>query len=140
MSKSNAAETDVLKLLFQAATWANLADNAASSPAVSLYIALHTADPGEAGTQLTNEATFTSYARKPVTRSSVWWAVASGICNPVFAIDFPQCTGGSNNITYASIGTGVSDYLIYSGPLSPTVSVVSGVVVRLTTATSIIED
>jgi hypothetical protein len=49
MSKSNAFENDLLKLIFNATAIANLADNAASSPLTNLYVSLHTADPGEAG-------------------------------------------------------------------------------------------
>ena len=140
MSKGNSAETDLLKLIFNGTSWANLADNTATSPATSLTIALHTADPGEAGTQLTNEATFTGYSRVLVARSTLGWTVAAGACNPVSNIDFPICTGGSNTITHFSIGTGVGDYLIYSGTVSPNISVVGGVVARLTTASSITED
>lgn len=63
MSFSNAAETGIMKLLFQAVAWANIADNTATSPDTNISMALHTADPGEAGTQSTSEATYTSYAR-----------------------------------------------------------------------------
>lgn len=48
MSKGNTFELDFLKLVFNATAIANIADNAASSPLTSLYLALHTADPGEA--------------------------------------------------------------------------------------------
>lgn len=140
MSKGNSAETDILKLIFQAVSWANLADNTATSPATTLTIALHTADPGEAGTQATNEATYTSYARVSVNRNAGGWSVASGSCSPVANIDFPQCTGGTNTITFFSIGTGTGNYLIYSGAVSPSISVVNGVVPRLTTASTITED
>ena len=50
MAKSSTFESDLLKLVFQGAAIANIADNAASSPLTSLYVALHTADPGAAGT------------------------------------------------------------------------------------------
>jgi hypothetical protein len=140
MSKSNAAETDLLKLIFNAVNWANLADNTATSPATTLTIALHTADPGEAGNQSTNEATYTSYTRITVARTSGGWTVSGNSCSPVANMDFPQATGGSNTISYFSIGTGVSNYMIYSGTVTPNISVVSGVVPRLTTASTITED
>ena len=46
---SNAFANDLLKLIFNATPIANLADNAASSPLSSLYMALHTSDPGPGG-------------------------------------------------------------------------------------------
>ena len=57
MSKSDAFEADLLKLLFNATAIANVADNAASSPLTNLFVALHTADPGETGTQATIDST-----------------------------------------------------------------------------------
>ena len=51
MSKGNTFELDLLALIFNATAIANIADNAAASPLTSLYVALHTADPGEAGSQ-----------------------------------------------------------------------------------------
>jgi hypothetical protein len=47
MSMGNTFENDIAKLIFNATAIANIADNAASSPLTSLYVALHTADPGE---------------------------------------------------------------------------------------------
>lgn len=47
-----------------------------SATAGSLYIALHTADPGAGGDQTTSEATYTSYARVGVVRSGSGWTLA----------------------------------------------------------------
>ena len=140
MSKGNSAETDILKLIFTATAWAHIADNAASTPATVLTLALHTADPGEAGDQTTSEATYTGYARLSVARSTLGWTCASGSCSPVNSLDFPNCTGGSNTISYWSIGTGTANYLIYSGTVTPNISVVAGVVPRLSIASTITED
>lgn len=142
MSKSNTFENDWLKLIFNATAIANLADNAASSPLTNLYVSLHTADPGEAGNQTTNETSYTSYARVAVARTSGGWTVTNNSVSPVANIDFPAATGGSGTITYfgvgsASSGTGV---LYYSGTVSPSISVTSGVTPRLTTASTITED
>ena len=72
---------------------ANLADNAASSPLTNLYVALHTADPGESGTQSTNEISYTSYARVAVARSSAGWTV-TGSRNPACcSLSTPRTTG-----------------------------------------------
>jgi hypothetical protein len=142
MSKSNAFENSLLKLIFNATAIANLADNAASSPLTSLYVSLHTADPGEAGDQSTSEATYTSYARVAVLRTTGGWTVTNNSVSPVANIDFPNCTGGTNTITYFGVGTASSGagVLYYSGTVSPSISVSSGVTPRLTTASTITED
>lgn len=78
MSMSNASETALLNLLFNNTDWANVGDAAGlqnSATAGSFYVALHTGDPGEAGTQATNEATYTGYARVAVARSGAGWTV-----------------------------------------------------------------
>ena len=59
MSATNAFETDLLKLIFQNVALANVGDASGlqpSSTAGSLYISLHTGDPGETGDQTTSEA------------------------------------------------------------------------------------
>jgi hypothetical protein len=69
MSFGDQFETGLLDLIFTGTGIAGIADNAASSPLTSLYLSLHTADPGEAGDQTTSEAAYTSYARVAVARS-----------------------------------------------------------------------
>jgi hypothetical protein len=142
MSKSNAFENSLLKLIFNATAIANLADNAATSPLTNLYVSLHTADPGEAGDQSTSEATYTSYARVAVLRTSGGWTVTNNSVSPVANIDFANCTGGTNTITYFGVGTASTGagVLYYSGTVSPSISVSSGVTPRLTTASTITED
>ena len=140
MSKSNVFETDLLELIFNATTIANIADDTVTSPATTLTIALHTADPGEGGDQTTNEATYTSYVRVTVARTSGGWTVASGSVSPVANITFATATGGTNTITHFSVGSGVSDQMMYSGTVTPNISVTSGVTPILTTASAITED
>jgi hypothetical protein len=142
VSKSNALETALLQLLFNATAFANMADNAASSPNTSLYVSLHTADPGEAGDQTTNETNYTSYARVAVARTAGGWTVAAGSVSPAANIDFPQCTGLTATITHLGIGKASSGagVLFYSGPVSPNISVSTGVTPRLGTGTSVTED
>lgn len=142
MSKSNAFENALLQLIFNATAIANLADNAASSPLTNLYVSLHTADPGEAGNQSTSEATYTSYARVAVARTSGGWTVTNNSVSPVANIDFPAATGGTETITYFGVGSASSGsgVLYYSGTVSPNISVTSGVTPRLTTASTITED
>jgi hypothetical protein len=97
VSFSNTAETAVLNQVFvgTALAWNGNTD---------LWLALHTADPGEAGTAVTSEATYTSYARVAVTRATDFTVSGNSVSNANLE-QFPQCTGGSETITYASIVT-----------------------------------
>ena len=143
MSKGDTFENDLLKLIFNATAIANIADNAASSPLASLFWSLQTADPGEGGTQTTSEATYTSYARATVARTTGGMtASTAGSTSPVANIDFPACTGGSNTITHFTVGAAVSgaSKIFYSGTVTPNIVVTNGVTPRLTTASTITED
>lgn len=142
MSKGDTFENDWLKLIFQATAIANIADNAATSPLTNLYVSLHTADPADAGNQTTNETAYTSYARVAVARTSGGWTVTGNSVSPAANIDFPACTGGTATITHFGIGTASSGAgkLLYSGTVSPNISVSSGVTPRLTTASTVTED
>lgn len=140
MSKTNAFESAILALFFNATAIADLAENDASSPATTLSVSLHTADPGEAGSMTTSEATYTSYARVTVARTSGGWTVTGNSVSPVASIEFPAATGGTNTITHFGVGTGVSNNLMYKGTVTPNIAVSSGVTPILTTATAITED
>jgi hypothetical protein len=142
MSKADTWENEILRLLFNATAIANVADNAASSPITNLHVSLHTADPGEAGTQSTSETTYTSYARVAVARSGSGWTVTANSVSPAANIDFPQCTGGTATITHFGVGTAASGTgkLLYKGTVTPNISVSNGVTPRLTTSTAITED
>jgi hypothetical protein len=142
MSKGNTFENDLLKLIFNATAIANMADNAASSPLTNLEVALHTADPGEAGDQTTSECAYTSYARVAVARTSGGWTVTTNSVSPAANIDFPAATGGSETATHFSVGTAHTGAgkILYSGAISPTIAISSGVTPRLTTASTVTED
>lgn len=135
MSKSNLFETDLLEYVFQQTTIPYLTGS-------NLYVSLHTGDPGEAGSQDTNEATYTSYARVEVPRSTGSWDVTDNVATPTSVITFPQCTGGSESITYFAIGADMSGSgpVLYSGPVSPAIPVANGVTPQLLTGSSITED
>lgn len=137
MSMSNTLETALLALLFNATAWANMADNAASSPQTQIAYALHTADPGESGTMTTSEAAYTSYARVNVNRNSGGHSVSGGAVSPVANIDFPTGTGGSGSGTFFSAGKtgGGSSDIWLSGSVTPSITMGNGVTPRLTTAT-----
>lgn len=141
MSKGDTFENDWLKLVFNATPIANLADNAASSPATTLTVALHTSDPGEAGSQTTNETAYTGYARQTVARTTGGWTVTTNSVSPVANIDFPECTASPGGaITHFSVGTGVSNKLLYSGTVTPNITMATGVIPRLKTTSTITED
>lgn len=125
MSKSNFSENGLIALIFNATTLNGIAENDTSSPNTSLYLALHTADPGEAGDQTTNEATYTSYARIGVLRTAGGWTVSGDTASNAALAQFPQCTGGTNTITHVSIGlvTSGASSILYSGALNASLAV-----------------
>lgn len=142
MSKGDTFENDLLKHIFQAAPIANLSDNAASAPLTNLYFSLHTADPGEAGIQTTNEAAYTSYARVAVARTAGGFTVTGSSVSPAADVVFPAGTGGSGTATHFGVGTVASGAgkLLYSGPYTPNIVLGNGITPRVTTATVITED
>ena len=127
MGKGYVLRTDVLSKLFcnTALSWdAN----------TNLYISLHTADPiGGGDLQTTSEATYTSYARVAVARTTGGFTVTSpsnvGTVTNAAAITFPACTGGSNTITNFAVGTASSGggEILYSGSLTSSLSVSNGI-------------
>lgn len=142
--KTDVFENDFLKLLFQGTAIANIADNAASAPLTNLYLSLHTADPTDAAAsgQSTNETTYTGYARVAVARTSGGWTVTGNSVSPVATISFGTCSAGTATITHVGIGTLSSGTgkLLMTGSLSPSISVTTGVVPQITTASVITED
>lgn len=141
MSKGDTFENDLLKLIFNATTINDLAENDTTSPAANLTVALHTADPGEAGTQLTSETAYTGYARVSVARTTGGWTVTANSVSPVANIDFGECTASPGGaITHFSVGTGVSNKLLYSGTVTPNITMAAGVIPRLKTTSTLTED
>lgn len=142
MSKGNTFENDLLALIFNATAIGNIADNAASSPLTNLYVSLHTADPGEAGNQTTSEVAYTSYARVAVARTSGGWTVTGNSVSPVADITFPACTGGTATATHFAVGTASSGTgkILYSGTLTPNLSISTGVTPKINTTSTITED
>ncbi|WP_428673719.1 phage tail fiber protein [Reyranella sp.] len=143
MSKGNTFESDVLDLILNGTPIANIADNAASSPLANLYVSLHTADPGEGGSQTTSELSYTGYARQAVSRGGSGWTGSGNSRSPAAEISFPVSTGGAGGtITHFAVGTAVSGTgkILYSGALNVSIAVSSGVQPKLSTATTITED
>ena len=132
MSMSNASESALLNLLFNNTDWANVGDAAGlqnSATAGSFYVALHTADPGDAGTQSTSEASYTGYARVAVARSAGGWTVSGNQVSNTATVQFGECTAGSAVVTHFSVGllsSGAGD-ILYSGALDATRSISAGI-------------
>lgn len=141
MSKGNTFENDLLLLIFNATAIANIAQNG-TSPLTDLYVALHTADPGEAGAQNASECAYGSYQRQAVARSGSGWTVSNNSVSPAANIDFPAASSGTETVTHFSVGVAVSGAtkILYSGTVTPNIAVTTGVTPRLTTATAITED
>lgn len=121
MGFGNTTEEAVLNYIFDSAapTWAANAN---------FWVALHTADPGEAGTATTSETAYTSYARVAVSRSTGFTVSGDTVTNAAL-IQFPQCTGTGATLTHFSIVTtssGAGD-IILRGALSSSLVVGSGV-------------
>lgn len=122
MSFSNTAETAVLNHVFvgTALPWAANTD---------LYLALHTSDPGEAGSAVTNEvATYGSYARVALARATDFTVSGNTVENANLE-QFVACSSGSNVITHVSIvdtasGAGT---IIVRAALSSSITVTTGV-------------
>jgi len=142
MSMSNSLENALAALIFNGTAFANMADNAASGPLTNLYVSLHTSDPGEAGSQTTNECAYTSYARVAVARTSGGWTCTSNVVTPTATISFPAATAGTETATHIGIGslsTGAG-VLYFSGAISPTISIAAGVTPQITTASTVTFD
>lgn len=126
MSASNSFENDILLLLFNNTNIANIGDATGvrgSTVVGSLFVALHTADPGEAGTQATNETTYTGYARVAVARSGAAWTISgtapTQVANAAI-ITFGTSTVGTPTITHFSVGyeTSGATKILVSGALN----------------------
>jgi hypothetical protein len=143
---SNLFESDLARLIFHGSSIAGLAVNATTAPITSFSIQLHTASPTDTGDMTASEATYTSYTRVGVERTSTGWTIAGSSAvtasvSPTTNITFPQCGGGTNTITHFSIGDSTvaasTGRIFIYGTVTPNISVSSGVTPRLTTATVI---
>jgi hypothetical protein len=142
MSISDTTENAILNLIFRATAWSNYADNTATTPETNIVVALHTADPGDTGTMSTSETTYTTYARVNVARSTGWSTASGGSTSPAANIDFATGTGGSGTVTHFSTGKsgGGAAAILFSGTVTPNITVGNGVLPRLTTSTTITLD
>lgn len=120
MSMSNATENADLKMNLQGV-------DPSYRASATQYLALFTADPGEAGS-LAAEATYTGYARVSLTKATAWTDGGSTFSNANL-IQFPACSGGSNAITHFAVVNTASGAVaqMISGALGGTLNVSSGI-------------
>jgi len=141
MSKSNATENDYVKHVF----------NATALPAYgsNLQVNLHTADPGEAGVATTSAATYTGYVAVAVARDDTGWTIcdANGTVNAAgnsaknaAEVTFPECTGGTNTITHASISVVATGQILYSGALTASIAISNLITPRFPAGTVILTE
>lgn len=120
MSFSNTAETAINNYIFKGTdvSWSANTD---------LWLALHTADPGETGTAITSETNYTSYARVQVDRATGFTVSGATVENASLA-QFPISTGGTSTVTHVSIVTSDSGAgtIIASGALNASQTIVTG--------------
>lgn len=132
MSATNAFETNLLGHIFQNLAIANIGDATGlpgSATAGSLYVSLHTADPGETGDQTTSETAYTNYARVAVARSTAGWTVSGNNVSNAAAVSFATCGATGATVTHFGVGTAASGVgnLLVKGALTASLAVSNGV-------------
>jgi len=117
MSKSNTTENDIPKMMLQGT-------DPAWRVGATIYLALYTAYPGEAGTAVTNETAYTNYARVAVTKATGWTDGGSTFSNANL-IQFPQCGASGATLTHAGLVSTASGagQLFVSFPLQSSLAV-----------------
>lgn len=120
MSLSNDTENAALKMFLQGT-------DPTYRAGATQYLALFTADPGEAGS-IANEANYTGYARVALTKATAWTDSGSTFTNAAL-IQFGACTAGTNALThFAIVDTASSTVnMMISGALSSTLNVSAGI-------------
>jgi len=120
MSLSNDTELAALAMFLQGT-------DPAYRAGATQYLALFTADPGEAAS-LAAEANYTGYARVALTKATAWTGGVNPFTNANL-IQFGACTAGTNALTHFAVvdtASGAVDMMI-SGALSATLNVSSGI-------------
>lgn len=121
MSASNTTENDIALYIFDstAPSWAGNG---------SFYVRLHSADPGEAGTAITNEISYTGYDGVAVSRTT-GFSVSGNTASNAALVQFPLCSGGSATATYFSVCTtqNGAGQIIVSGALTSSLAISNGI-------------
>ena len=148
--KSDTLEFALLQFVFNAVV-TNFSIGATAGT-TSIWAALFTADPTDAGSTA-NEGGYAAYTRVKTDRSSAastGWAVSSGtgaalpVASPVTSLSFPQNTATSTGTFtygafYTSSNVGTSG-MLYFGPLNPSINFAQNVTPQITSGSSITEE
>lgn len=132
MSKSNATENDVLSFIFNATPFPSYGG--------TLQVNLHIADPGEAGTATTSPPTHTGYVAVAVSRDGAGWTVSGNQASNTAEITFPECTGGSDTITHASVSVVATGQILYSGALTAPINISNLITPRFPAGTLVMQE
>jgi hypothetical protein len=122
MPKSTNTCNNILALIYNATAWANVADNAASSPIAVIQMSLATASYSVSSTLSSNETAYTNYVRQTPARTTGGWTAPSGSATSnAAAIEYPQCGVTGATITSAATGkgAGAGDIFHYGDLNSP---------------------
>lgn len=135
MTMSTAMENSILLLLFNNDDFLLIGDAGGLLQSVAdgvFFISLHTADPGEGGTQDSNEATYGSYARQSVARTTGGFTVVTDNVSNAAEVAFPEASSGSETLTHFAIGVAVSGatLMLMSSILDTSRAVSSGITPR----------
>lgn len=136
MPKSTATCNSIVNLMYRATPWANVADNAASSPLANTYVGMHTADLTAAtNSQAENETAYTNYVRKAVARSTGWDAASAGATANAATISFDQCGASGATLTHVSTGVASSGATAvwHYGALNSSLAVSTGITPQFAT-------
>ena len=146
--KTDAFEYNVLLMVFNGTGISSICSSVGTT---DLWVGLHTADPGDAGSTA-SEGGYAQYTRIATDRSTAsnGWEVTSGTsaakasASPVGNVDMPQNTSTTTGtFSYFSINPSsdsVGSAALYVGSISPTINFSQNVTPRITTSSSITED
>ena len=144
MPKATAICNSILGLMYRAAAWANVADNAAGSPLANVFIGLHTANLTAAtGLQNENEIAYTNYVRKSTSRSATDWSAPSGgsLSNATLQ-QFPQCGASGGTATHVSTGIGASGATAtwHYGALNSSLAIANGITPQFNVGALVVQE
>lgn len=117
MSASNTTENDLAQYIFDstAPSWDGNAN---------FFLRLYSADPGEAGTAITNEVSYTGYDGVAISRTTGFTVSGNTASNAVL-VQSPLCTGGSVTATHFAFCTtqNGAGQIIVSGALTSSLAI-----------------
>lgn len=136
MTKGNAFETDLLTLLFNNTSIANIGDAGGILQSVapgSFWVRLYTDAVVVNDSTIGTECAYTGYVTGgvAVARSAGGWTISGNNASNTAAITFGACSAGSETIRYFAIwkdnSTGTDSHRLYWGQLTSDLAVSNGI-------------